>query len=301
MRAVPLSLTTFSRRWLRRRVLAWAVALFLVWWAVGIIGALQLTAPRPYDIAPLQQLGSAAVEAVTTTASDGLELLGWLVRCTPTSDRCVVLAAGIGGCRLSMLERATWYLAQGWSVLLVDLRGTGESAPSRIAMGWHEALDLVAWHQFAITRGFLQVGVHGQSLAAAAAVYSVMRGKPAPAWHFVVLESCYLDVRAALAARLPWFPSPLLWPLVASTEWLLDVDVDELSPQQAIASLQAPTLLACGERDAKVGPGATDALFTACSARQKERCDVPGVGHTDLWSAADGLLPRRLLAFLAAR
>lgn len=289
-----------GRRWLRR-IAVWATAAFVAWWSVGMLGALLLTAARPQVVAPCASLAGAAVEAVTATADDGSLLRGWLVRAAPTSGRCVVLAAGIRGCRLAMVERAKWYLAQGWSTLLVDLRGTGESAPARIAMGWHEALDLVAWHRFATARGFSQVGVHGQSLGAAAAVYSAVRAEPAPAWHFVVLESCYLDARAALAARLPWLPRPLLWPLVACSEWLLAVDADELSPQRAIARLRAPMLIACGDRDEKVGPGAADALFTACGASQKERVDLPGVGHVDLWPAVDGLLPRRLAAFLAAR
>lgn len=287
-------------RW-PRRAAVWATAAFVAWWSVGMLGALLLTAARPQVVAPRSSLAGAAVEAVTTTLADGSALRGWLVRASPTSGRCVVLAAGIRGCRLAMVERAQWYLAQGWSTLLVDLRGTGESAPARIAMGWHEALDLVAWHRFAATRGFAQVGVHGQSLGAAAAAYSVVRGEPPPAWHFVVLESCYLDARAALTARLPWIPRQLLWPLVACSEWLLAVDVDQLSPRQAIARLRQPTLIACGDRDEKVGPGATDALFAACAARVKERVDLPGVGHVDLWPAADGLLPRRLAAFLAAR
>ena len=273
---------------------------FAAWWAVGLAAALLLTSPSPRVIPSSTMMQDAVVEEVATRSRDGFALRGWLVHGDPAGRRCVVLAAGIRGCRLAMVERARWYLGQRRSVLLVDLRGTGASAPTRIAMGWHEALDLVAWHRWATARGFTQVGVHGQSLGAAAAVYSHARGE-VPPWHFVVLESCYLDVRTALSCRLPWVPTPLLWPMVACCEWLLDLDADELSPQRVMSRLRAPTLIACGDRDEKVGAGATEALFAACGADVKERVDLPGVGHVDLWSAADGLLPRRLAAFLAAR
>lgn len=235
------------------------------------------------------------------TASDGVSGRGWLVRASDASTDVIVLAAGIRGNRLAMLERGVWYLAHGWSVLLVDLRGTGASAPTRIAMGWHEALDLTAWHVLAATRGFRRIGVHGQSLGAAAAVFTAVRSKPAPAWHFVVLESCYRDIDSALVARLAWFPRRMLWPLVISAEWLLSLDAQKLVPVRAIAQLGAPTLLACGSDDAKVGPHALDDLFAASAAAGKERVEVTGAGHVDLWHSAADLLPRRLAAFLAER
>jgi pimeloyl-ACP methyl ester carboxylesterase len=296
------AVTTDRRRWFSlRRAACCAGIVFALWWAAGLLGAHLATDARPFAIPERTELGGRPVAAVATRTSDGVDVRGWLVRASEVSTDVAVLAAGIHGNRLAMLGRGEWYLAHGWSALLVDLRGTGASEPTRIAMGWHEALDLQAWHAFAAANGFRRIAVHGQSLGAAAAVYTAVRCAPPPAWHFVVLESCYRDIDAALAARLPWLPRPLTWPLVACSEWLLGVDAHDLAPSRAIAQLRAPTLCACGTLDNKVGADATTALLAASAAAVKERVDVPDIGHGDLWHAGDGVLPRRLAAFVAAR
>lgn len=288
-------LARLRRRW------PWLVAAALVaWCAAGFVGALLATRPWPSPVVPRAQLGGRPVQEVATTTADGLTVRGWLVRAAAERG-VVVLAAGIRGNRTAMLARAQCHLANGWSILAVDLRGTGSSDAARVAMGWHEATDLIAWHRYLRDQGFDRIGVHGQSLGAAAAVYSVVRGEPAPAWHFAVLEACYLDIRAALAARVPLLPAPLLWPLVASAELLLGIDADELAPVRAIQRLHCPTLLVAGELDHKVGPAAAAALFAGSGAAIKQRCDVPGVGHVDLWVAGGDLVPRALVRFLAER
>jgi fermentation-respiration switch protein FrsA (DUF1100 family) len=283
---------------LRRLAVAATCAAVAAWWSVGLAAAHAMTAPRNRAVAPSDRLAGMAVADVATTAADGVPLAGWLVRAPGDAGRCVVLAAGIGGTRRAMASRAAWYAQRGWSALLVDLRGTGESAPERVAMGWHEAKDLAAWTAFARAQGFTAVGVHGQSLGAAAVCYAAVLPEP-PAWSFAVLEACYRDIDAAMVARMPGIPRPLLWPLVACAEWLLGVDAERLDPVAAIRHLRAPTLLACGAHDQLVGPDAHDLLFAACPADRKERIDVPDVGHVDLFHAPGSELPTRLAAFLA--
>lgn len=284
----------------RRAFAVVALLALATWWGVGLAAAHSMTAPANRPVPRSDRLADAEVADVATTAGDGVPLRGWLARAPGDGRRCVVLAAGIRGTRRAMASRARWYLQHGWSALLVDLRGTGESAPERIAMGWHEAKDLAAWAAFARAQGFAEVGAHGQSLGAAAVCYSALLPEP-PAWRFCVLEACYRDIEAAMAARMPTIPRPLLWPLVACAEWLLDVDAARLDPVAAIARLRAPTLLACGDRDHLVGPGAHELLFAASGAPHKERVDVADAGHVDLFHTAGSELPARLAAFLARR
>ncbi|MEZ5963819.1 MAG: alpha/beta hydrolase [Planctomycetota bacterium] len=282
-----------------RRLLRLAALGCLGWWLCGFVAAWAATAPHPSPIAAQRDLADLPIEPVATTARDGVAVRGWLVDGS-RGARCVVLAAGIRGNRMAMRTRAEWYLRHGWSTLLVDLRGTGESAPERIAMGWSEALDLCAWHAFLQQRGYGAVAVHGQSLGAAAAVYTAVRSSSPPRWQFVVLEACYRDIDAALQARLSWMPSFTLWPLRVCSEWLLGVDADELSPLRAIVQLDAPLLVVCGSEDHKVGPDAARLLLAASPARDKHLVTVDGIGHGDLWSAGPAL-PQALAAFLARR
>jgi pimeloyl-ACP methyl ester carboxylesterase len=268
--------------------------MLVAWWVGGFLSSRLLVCPWPAAIAPLAELDGHAVEDVATTTSDGVTVRGWLVHGRDPAT-CVVLAAGIHGNRQSMRSRASFYLARGASVLLVDLRGTGASDQVPIAMGWNEALDLCAWHAFLRSRGVSAIGVHGQSLGAAAAVYTAKRG--APDWEFVVLESCYTDIREALAARLPFLPSFLLWPVEVGAGFWLGADAADLVPVRAITALHAPTLIAQGALDAKVGPHAIERLLAASGAARKARCDVPNTGHADLWPRGE-IVQQAITAFL---
>lgn len=265
------------------------------------MAAMAATWPRNRTFASPERLYGRPVECLTVRAADGVETAAWLVEAQAEPRGAVVLAAGIGGDRRAMQGRARFYLDRGWSTLLVDLRGTGQSAPERIAMGYHEALDLCAWRRLLRGRGHRTVGVHGQSLGAAAAVYTAIRGEPAARWQFVVLEACYRDVRAALHARMVGVPEVLLLPMVCCAEWLLGVDADDLDPVAAITRLDTPLLLVCGEHDQKVGPNATAGLLAASPADDKRAVTVAGAGHVDLWGAGGLALQRELDAFLARR
>lgn len=285
----------------RRRLLLCA-SVPLLWFAAGAAGAAVATSPAPSPVPARTEIDGHAVADVSVQTSDGLSVRGWLLRAAPDSRRSVVLAAGIRGNRLAMLTRAQFYLAHGWSTLLVDLRGTGASASARISMGFHEATDLLAWRHWLRQQGFTRIGAHGQSLGAAAIVYSAARDDGDPGFDFAVLESCYGDIDTTLHNRLPWLPWPqwTLWPLRWCGEYCMQADADRMRPLDAIAALRAPLLLVCGDRDDKVGAGVSAALLRASGATDKQLLLVPGAGHVDLWSCGT-TLREALGAFLAAR
>ncbi len=288
-----------KRAW--RRCWRPALVLFVGWWVIGWLGAYASTLPHPSTIRDRRAIGGHAVENLDVVTSDGLTVRAWLLDVPADRRRCVVLASGIRGNRERLVSRAAFYAELGWSSLLVDLRGTGTSDRARISMGWHEALDLVAWHDVLQKRGYQVVGVHGQSLGAAAAAYTSVRTSNPPAWDFVVLEACYCDIAAALQARAFGLPRVLLAPVFLSAEWLLDVSADDLDPVAAVRRQSAPLLVACGTLDHKVGPDATTQLLAASPAKDKVRCDVPGVGHRDLWRGGDSELGVALREFLQRR
>ncbi|MFN3244160.1 MAG: alpha/beta hydrolase [Planctomycetota bacterium] len=272
----------------------------MAWWLVGAAGYFAATRPNPRPIQPLQQLAGHAVAVHSVQAVDGVTSRAWWI---PAGDarRAVVLCAGIRGDRQRMLGRARFYLERGWSTLLVDLRGTGESERVRISMGWHEALDLLAWRQWLLQRGVEQVGVHGQSLGAAAAAFTALRDRDAARWHFLVLEACYTNLAEAAAARARGVPQACYWPMLWLAEWLLDLDVEAMDAVAALRQQPAPTLLLCGDRDRKVGRDGLRRLFEASAAADKVRYEVPGIAHRDLWRGGGEAVRVVVDRFLARR
>lgn len=288
------------RRWLLR-----LAAALLLWWGLGLLTAHVATRPHPSEIVPRAEIGGRKVEDVSVSTTDRLTVRGWLVDvpvdASRDEQRCVILCAGIRGNRQRLLSRAKFYQELGWSTLLVDLRGTGASDGARISMGWHEADDLVAWRLLLRNRGYTKIGVHGQSLGAAAAVYTSTRMPTPPDWSFMVLEACYLDITSALRARLFGLPEFLLWPVIRNAEWLLGVDAEDLSPLIAMRRHSAPTFFVCGTLDDKVGHDATTQLMDALPARDKVHYHVPDVAHKDLWRPGGTALRNALREFLQRR
>jgi len=290
--------------WVRRRswkfwVAAAVVPPIALWFVGGFVVAAILTQPRNVPIAARASLADRAVEAVDVRSADGVTVRGWYVPAAADSARCVVLAAGVGGNRKAMVARGEFYLARGWSTLLVDLRGTGESDPERISMGWHEAEDLRAWHAWLRDRGVRDIAAHGESLGAAAVVYSSVD----TAWAWLVLEACYLDIDSAMHNRVPWLPWPHLglWPMHVASQWLLGVDRAEMRPVDKIRHATMPTLMIYGDRDQSVGDGTAEAMYAASGAAEKRLVWIPGADHVDLWRFDKPRLEAALEAWLASR
>ena len=280
MSRTAASATARRAPWLRRGLAA-VVVLVLLWLLTGAIAAWIATGPRPAPIAPRAGIAGTAVTEVATTAADGVVVRGWL--CTADPTRCVLLAAGIRGNRGSLIGPAEFWLRRGWSVLLVDLRGTGTSTPTPIAFGWHEATDLLAWCALLRGRGVGRIGAHGHSLGAAAIVYASARGV---AWDFVVLEACYDDIRTATRNRAPaWLPLPdlCLWPMTLTAQLRLHIDPEQLRPIALVPRMTMPALLLCGDADPRVRPAESAALLRAFGSPRKELRWIAGAGHVDLW------------------
>jgi uncharacterized protein len=60
------------------------------------------------------------------------------------SSAAVLLLPGIRANRLSMIDRARFLRRAGYSVLLIDLQGTGETKGKHITFGWLESRDVLA-------------------------------------------------------------------------------------------------------------------------------------------------------------
>lgn len=284
------------------RAMPWlAGGMILLWVAGGELAAGIAMAPYPAPIERTDAFAPRVPEEVRFEAADEVATRGWLVVADPR--RCVILLAGIRGNRTTNVERARFWLQRGWSVLLLDLRGTGASDESPITFGWKERLDVEAAWDGLVKRGFEAIAVHAISLGAAATCYAVRDGlSPHPS--FVVLEQLYGDAREALSARLSFVPLPtlLLWPLVAAAEHRLGVAAEVLRPVDGLTALYAPVLLLQGRDDTKVGANSGEDLLQAAAVRPKFKRLVwlEGVGHVDLWRHARQPCESALTEFIDA-
>ena len=279
---------------MRRAILAVVVLALLG--LVFVFGAgEELSRPAKRSIA--QAPADLRAESVRLPISPTESVSGWFAR--GEGRGVILLLHGIRADRTQMVDRARFLLAEGYSVLLIDLPSHGESSGERITFGAHEAAGVsVALRYLAKELPGERIGAIGVSLGAASLVLS----RPSPPLNAVVLESMFPSIADAVENRLVMrfgpvgsvFAPLLLWQLPLRA----DVSADDLRPGVAVSSLGAPLLVTSGTKDRHTPWAETERIFAA--ARQpKERWAVHGAAHVDLYAYDPAAYKARVLTFLS--
>lgn len=234
---------------------------------------------------------------VALTSGDGAGIRGWFVRGRPRAG-AVLLLHGVGASRVDMLARARFLAAAGYSLLLVDFRGHGESCASQTTYGSLESWDVrAALGYLRATLPGERIGVVGISMGGAAAL---LGPSPAPV-DALVLESVYPTIQDAvrnrLVAWLGWIGRALA-PIAIKTLFpRAGVAPRDLRPIDRIHEQIAPVFILAGTADRYTTIEESRSLFERARA-PKALWEVEGAAHSDLHAYARGEYEHRVLRFL---
>lgn len=270
-----------------RRVLIFVISTLAVWVlgcaAIGVVaveGALHLphsavTAAERNQAVAVADQHEADLEDVEIVATDGAVLRAWSIRAHRGNGSTAILLHGQGDNRAGMLGPAEMLLRHGYSVLLPDARGHGESGGAITTYGVIEADDVRRWFQWIENNESPQcIDGLGDSMGAAELLRSLddERGFCA-----VVAESPFASFREAAYDRLgqqfgsgsslgrtilrPALHAGLLY---ARTRY--GVDLAEADPARAVADSSVPVMLIHGLADANL-PARHSEMIRAASPR----------------------------------
>jgi pimeloyl-ACP methyl ester carboxylesterase len=271
------------------------IALFT---ACGITGAVSLSTviatwimiksgkKKDYDCIP--RIIHGKLEPLTLKTSDGLQLHAW-IQLSPnaTSNNWALLLHGYRSDREVLQTRRRFFNRRGYHTLLLHFRGHGSSEPSRISYGYHERKDVRAAMEFirSLHPGQpVRIGIDGVSMGAAAAAYAVAYENVNPDW--VILESCYdnikraLENRLALHVRSPFIPL-IAWPLEFVASHLFRLRVEDLDAAKALEKMRCPVLVLAGDSEKVLKTEEVERLYR-CIPEPKRLVFFPGAGHEDL-------------------
>lgn len=240
------------------------------------------------------------IDTITFKAEDGLTLSGWLVR-HPEPKAGLLLMHGSGQNREIMLSRARFLYDAGYTSLLFDFRGHGESEGTFRTFGLAEHLDArAALNVLKSLPEIKQTAVIGFSLGGAA---SILGEQPLSSDAFI-LEAVFPDIRNAIANRIRLkLGAPYVWatgllsyqiPLRTGTR------LDELRPIENIGNIQAPTFIIAGGADQRATAKESRQLFEAAGAEKKDFWVIPSATHTNFHAVVPKSYEQRVLSFLAA-
>jgi fermentation-respiration switch protein FrsA (DUF1100 family) len=277
--------------------------------ALGLTLALSLryayvyTHPLRYPISGSPADHGLAYEPVTFSSADGLLLAGWFVLAggEQGNGAAIILCHGFGGTREEMLPEATILARHGYSSLLFDFRGHGESKGNQVTLGHDEVQDVQGGVVYLLTRSEVdpnRIGILGHSMGGATVIRAAAQ---TPEIHAVVTEGAYASLADTIAndfttfTGLPRFPfAPLA---VTLGEWQTGLDIERVQPVDDIARISPrPVLLIHGLADAAIPPENGRRLYQA-AGEPKSLWQPEGVGHVTAVRHQPDEFEKRVIAF----
>ena len=236
-----------------------------------------------------------------------LVLRGWIVE-REGDGPTVILVHGLNSNRTgdNALELTGRLSGLGFSVLLFDLRGHGESDGDQLSAGYFERWDVLGAYDFLVRRGASpgSVGVLGWSMGGATALLAVAEE---PSIRAVVADSAFADVRDMIAqetARSTVFPEwavPAFIPgMIVMSRVLYGIDVGAVVPEKAAAGLDYPILVVHGDADSRIAVEQSVRIHASAPAGS-ELWVIRGSDHADAFIDAPDEYVERLDAYYRDR
>jgi pimeloyl-ACP methyl ester carboxylesterase len=247
------------------------------------------------------------LQDVSITTADQVVLRGWLLRPIASNGNAAIALHGLADNRLGMIGYAKLLLAHGYTVLLTDARAHGVSGGELATYGLLEREDIHKWVDFlmAVAHPRCVYGM-GESMGAAELLQSLQEGT----WFCaVVAESPFSTFREIAYDRMgqpfhmgPWVGSFLLRPMVEiaflRVRWKYGLDLQQVSPENAVARSHIPVLLIHGQIDQNIPVRHSRAIHRA--APQTVLWEVPGADHCGAIAAAPREFETRVLGWFDA-
>ncbi|MGE5249639.1 MAG: alpha/beta hydrolase [Bacteroidota bacterium] len=233
----------------------------LGYFGVGALAASQLTLPqRVFDPALGPGRYGLQFEEVRLPArTDGVEIAAWYIP-SRANQRAIILVHGRDNSRTNgfvdhFVEFAGSLQQAGLSVLMIDLRGHGQSADARYTFGIKERRDILGAVDWLESRGYVpgQIGALGYSLGAASVVGAAAEEPDIGA---IWIDSAYADVRPVIEGG--WransgLPQAFVYPTEWMTRALYGYDITASRPVQEIGRIAPrPIFIAHCKQDALI-------------------------------------------------
>ncbi|HEY4003084.1 MAG TPA: alpha/beta fold hydrolase [Candidatus Xenobia bacterium] len=215
----------------------------------------------------------------------GGSLAGWFLSHPDAQGRTIVLLHGICSNKSRFIEHGRELQQRGFNVLLLDLRGHGESSRGITTYGVREQEEVGYVLDALSERGDVDaIVLMGHSMGGAVALQTL----PHPKVRAVVADSAFSSLPEVLAHRTRRFRLPAL-PLLAlarlGVTLLGQFDLRQVSPLETLKATDKPVFLVHGTADRSVPHSHSHRMAT--EAPHAWLWSIPDVGHLDAWRVLD--------------
>ncbi len=290
---------------LKRLTVAVPLALPITYLAIGAMAANALTVPkRQFNWQNTPGRFNLAFEEVRFPARvDGVQIAGWYIP-SQGSDRAVVLVHGRDASRTfefdgGFVDLAAMLQRGGYHILMIDLRGHGQSEDGRYSFGLNERRDVEGAADWLLKKGFApgSIGVLGVSLGAASAIGATA---DEPRIGALVTDSAFADFCPVLKAR--WhtdtgLPDVLEPSTLLMTRVLFGIDLCASRPFQEVSRITPRPMLFIHSTSDEMVPVSNHTKLSA-AAPAAETWVVSGPEHARIFNAFPEGYAERVIRFL---
>lgn len=214
---------------------------------------------------------------VTFTAEDG-NVVPAVLFGDASDTKTAILIHGAGGDHVCMYPVAEPYLENGYRVIAIDQRASGDSANKTVSFGYFESLDVKAAVNYAKNEmGSEQIVVHGQSMGGLTAVVYAATEHAQENVEAVILDSCISgmeDMFRGVWAEMDDTDGIPVDYVVACGDWYLkrhyDFGFEDLEAVELLKKDEVPTLMIQATEDELIPQADAEEMFEAIGASKKE-------------------------------
>jgi dipeptidyl aminopeptidase/acylaminoacyl peptidase len=296
VRQSPVTITNKKPMSKGMKLILWALLALVILCAIAVIGisayvgwSLTHPAQKAVDDSP-SQYGLPYEDFEVLSQLDMTRLSGWAIETGQTPKGVIIFAHGYKENRLQQsvpaLALTQSLIENDYHVLLFDFRNSGESGGDLTSVGYHEKEDLISIVHYAKERyPDLPVGLVGFSMGA---VTSITAAEAEPSIRAVVADSPFSNMRDYLYENLsvwsdlPEFPfTPVILTIIPI---MTGLEIDEVSPREAVKNIQAPLLLIHGDGDTSIPVANSKELLQNSVQKDTELWIPDGSGHVKGYS-----------------
>jgi pimeloyl-ACP methyl ester carboxylesterase len=206
--------------------------------SISYVVADRFTIAERHPIGRGPQVAAPTYDDVEMHTSDGVTLRGWFF--PVPGDRAAILIHGRHANRgehQGRLEHvADFLIADGFSVLLFDLRGHGDSGGGRFSLGQFERLDVASAIDYVAGRGFAEdrIALLGISMGAGTAIQELLLHPKVGA---LISDSSYADATTVVEEKLPEASGLPVWftpGFFLMTRIAFGIDADQVRPIEIV-------------------------------------------------------------------
>ena len=239
-----------------------------------------------------------------SSREDNVRLSGWYIP-AENSKAIVIQVHGYEGSRTQ--EKPSFPVSQalvkkGISVLMFDLRASGESEGSLVSVGDFEQRDLLGALDYVKSLGYQNIGIIGYSMGASTT--AVVAANEASI-KSVVLDSPFADLKEYLQVNMPvWtkLPNIPFTPLILyEIPIITGIKPENVSPLHEMEKFkERPVLFIAGDADDTIPMENSKRLWEKVNNPKDEFWVVPGAKHVGAYSVAPEQYLDRVNKFFAS-